>query len=171
MSKIPYGNALLDDIYDDDSQYPLGAETEDETGREYVFVKFNKGVGNVTCVKGMLLYGLDSVYPAFEATPDGNSTGGSPVTIAIPNRPIGLAQAVLTDGKYGWAQKTGLNRQIVYTDGSITQGMILFGTTDDGTVSGHANPGNATYTIVGTALEADNASNQIPIGQAFINIL
>jgi len=59
----------------------------------------------------------------------------------------------------------------VYTDGSITQGMILFGTTDDGTVSGHANPGNATYTIVGTALEADNASNQIPIGQAFINIL
>lgn len=157
-----YVNALIDELYDNTDQYPLGAETRDSDGREFVFVKFNNGDGDVVCVKGMILYGLDSAYPDFECTPDGNSA----TVPAILNKPIGFAQVVFTQGKCGWAQRTGLNRQIVYTDGSITQGMILFGTTGDGTVSGHANPGSATYTIVGVALEADNASSQIPIGQA-----
>lgn len=160
MAKVV--NAELDTIYDDGNDFALGSEYEDESGRVYVFVKYNDGDGNVAGAAGLLVVGLDSAFPEFEVTADLNSA----TVPALVNLPRGFLQAALTLGKFGWAQKKGRNRKAITTDGSVDQGEALVPTTGDGTVAGTA---SAAINDVGIALETDSGTT-LAAGYAFINI-
>jgi len=163
MARIPFHNVDLDKVYTS-KDFPLGAECEDEQGREYVFCKYNAGDGADTVVAGYLAVGLDSAYPEFEVTCDLNSA-----TIpAIRGRPVGFAQAVFTDGTYGWFQKKGRNRQAILTDQSVAQGELLMAfATTAGEVDTHDASAIASC---GVALEDDTVA-ALAIGQVYINCL
>ncbi len=163
MARIPFENVDLDKIYDDDFTFPYGAECEDTMSREYVYVKFNAGDGAASAAAGQMLVGLDSAYDPYEVTNDPNSS-----TIkAVLNDPKGFAQAAFTDGKCGWAQKKGYNRQTITTDGSVAQGELLMPhATTTGAVDTHDAAAKAD---IGVALE-DDTSTSLTAGQAFINI-
>lgn len=166
MARIPFINVDLDKVYDD-MDFPLGAECQDEQGREFVFCKYNAGDGADTVVAGYLAVELDSAYPACEVTCDLNSG-----TIkAILNRPVGYAQAVFTDGKYGWFQKRGRSRQTVTTDKGVTQGDLLMPhATYAGTVDTHD---AAAKESCGVALETDTDGEEytgtLTAGKVFID--
>lgn len=161
MARIPFENADLDRIYSK-MLFPLGAETEDGNGYEYVFVKYNQGDGAVDGVAGYLVVGLDSAYPEFEVTADPNSA-----TIpALPQNAKGFLQAALTHAKFGWAQKKGRNRQTMTTDSGVSQGELLMA---HATTNGAVDTGTGDVKWVGTALETDTGSS-LTAGQAYIDI-
>ena len=167
MARIPYHNADLDRIYTS-MDFPLGAETEDESGREYVFVKYDNDPSSDSTtqdgVAGYLACGLTSSFARFVVTCDFADAA------VLLNEPVGFLQAALTDGTYGWAQKSGVNRIAMLTGTGVGSGEVLIALSGtDGAVDGVANPAAATQTIVGTALAADSGTEQ-SIGTAFIKI-
>ena len=163
------GNADLTKIYSTDTEkaaFNLGAEVEDESGNIYAFIKFNDGDGDADGVAGYLVVGLDSSYPAYEGTTDMDSS-----TIpALRNRPLGILMAALTDGDYGFVQKSGLNKKAMLTDGGVTQGQVLYAhASTTGAVDSAADPQNAAQTVIGVALEADT-STALAIGEVMLTI-
>lgn len=163
MARIPFHNVDLDMIYDDDKTFPLMAETEDEQGRVYRYVKYNQGDGSVDGVAGRIVVGLDSAYPDGEVTMDYSS---STINV-VPQDIKGALQAALTDGKCGWAQKTGRNRVALLTDSGVSQDDLLMKhATTDGALDTH--DGSAAV-IVGVALEDDTGS-ALSAGQANLTI-
>ena len=161
MARIPFHNVDLDRVYDK-ADFPLGAETEDSAGNEFVFCKYNEGDGGDTVVAGYLAVGLDSAYPAYEVTCDLDSS-----TIpALRGVPVGYAQAAFTDGKYGWFQKRGRNLKAILTDGGVTQGQLLMAhASTAGAVDSHDASAIASC---GVALE-DDSSTELGIGKVFID--
>jgi hypothetical protein len=97
---------------------------------------------------------------------------------------MALAVAVTTAARYGFVLVSGLNPVALTTDGNVTAGQTLIGSTTDGTWNGVtptssqavAESGSASYTIVGAPMGkavgmalADDASTAQAVGTAMIN--
>jgi hypothetical protein len=160
--------AILDKIYTKRGEFRLGEVVTDTAGNEYRFIKFNAGDGAATGTVGHLVVGLDTGgnFDFWEGTNDLNSA-----TIkAILQRAFGFLQAALTDGAYGFVQKSGPNKQVILTDGSVAQDQQLMAhASTTGAVDSHD---NTAATVLGTALEADGttSANQLDAGQVDIRI-
>ena len=144
----------------DDTEFQLGAEAEDEIGNEYVFLEYERLHGSLEGVEGLFGVGCDSAYDRFHATCDSNNAD------AVRNDPKGQFQAQLDHGQFGWAQKKGINRKAITTDGSVAQGnqiMVSTGT------RGVATPVTTLQKAVGTALEA-NTSTTLAAGTVYLDI-
>jgi len=168
MARIPFHDANLDKIYTN-REFPLGAITEDEMGREYVFVKYDNDPSSDSTtqdgVAGYLACGLTSSFARYVVTCDFADAA------VLLNDPKGFLQAALTDGTYGWAQKTGVNRKAMLTGGGVASGEVIIALSGtDGAVDGVANPAAATQTICGIALAADSGTAQA-IGSVDIRIV
>lgn len=122
---------------------------------EFIFIKYNDGDGTVTGVAGGLVYAVGTAttgQTAYEATMDVSSS----TIVAIPQAPLGVLQAALTDGAYGWAQFKGLGLQDITTDGGVAVGERLMphASTDGGFDTHSA----GAVADVGVALEADSST-------------
>ena len=164
MARIPMQNVDLDKIYEK-RDFALGTECEDELGRVFRFIKYDKGDAStgLSAVAGYLVVGRVSTYTQYQGTCDYSESN-------MLNVPLGFAQAALTDGTYGWVQIHGYSRKDMLTDGGVASSHVLFAhATTDGAVDSGAGPANATTTAVGVALAADSTTAQTA-GTAFITV-
>ena len=147
---LGYNNANLTKIYDN-ADFPLGAEVQ-YGDKKYQFVKYNAGDEPQVGVAGYVAIGLDSAYSPHEVTCDWNSS-----TInAVLERPKGILMAALTDGKYGWIQKTGLNDVAMLSpeeDIAQDEELMVHATTNGGVDKHTGDP-----IIIGVALENDSGT-------------
>lgn len=161
-------NQDLDKVYDR-MEFQLGQEVE-IADRRFQFVKYNSGEGSVNAVAGQIGYMVSPDTTGavkFEVTMD-YSSAGADTAITIPKAAAGFFQAALTDGKYGWVQKSGDNRKAMLTDGNVSLGDPLSVDTTDGRVITLVS-GNPDLPTVATALAADSGTS-LPIGDAIISI-
>lgn len=159
---------ILDKIYTKRGEFRLGEIVYDTAGNAYRFIKFNDGDGNVDCVAGHLIVGLDTggSFDFWEGTNDPNSG-----TIkALLQRAFGFVQAALTDGDYGFVQIDGPNKQVIITDGSVAQDELLMAHAS--TTGGVDTHDAAAKTVVGIALEDDGttSASQLDAGEVDIRI-
>lgn len=162
-------NQDLDKIYTR-MEFQLGQEIE-LADRIFQFIKYNSGAGDVTARVGGVGY---SVSPdtteavKFEVSMDYNSNAAA-TAITVPNAVRGYFQAALTDGTYGWVQKSGGNRKALFTDGNVSRNDPLTIDTTDGRVITQAS-GNPDLAIVATALADDDGVSSLAIGDAILSI-
>ena len=163
MAMTTLTNAEVTKIYSDANMFNLGQQVEDAMGNTFEFVKYNAGDGAADGVAGLGTVGLDSAYPDGEVTADVNSA-----TIpAITQDVRGILMAALTDGDYGFVQKTGRNRIAMLSDGTVAQGnRLTIHTTTTGAVKPKA---AATAADIGVALEAD-AATVLAVGSVRLTI-
>ena len=156
-------NAEITKIYTDADMFNLGQLVEDPMGNTFEFVLYNAGDGAAIATAGHIAVGLDSAYPDGEVTCDVNSA-----TIAAINRDVrGIVMAALTDGSYGFVQKTGRNRIAMLSDGTVAQGNRL---TVHATTTGGVKPlALATDPDIGVALEA-NSGTALAVGNVRLTI-
>jgi len=157
-------NADLTKIYST-PEFNLGDKTR-LGDAEFIYIKYNDGDGAVTGVAGGLVYAVGTATTGqvgYEATMDVNSA----TIVAIPQAPLGVLQAALTDHAYGWAQFKGLGVQDITTDGSVAVGERLMphATTDGGFDTHSA----GAVADVGVALAAD-ASTTLAAGSYMLQI-
>ncbi len=154
--------AVLNKAYttaQDLQKFRHGQLAYDEMGNEFVFIKYYEGSGSVAGTAGLFVALADSTKESWEATADLNDTD------VLNNRPVGQLQATLADGESGFAQKKGLNKIAVTTDGSVAKNSVCCLTTGDGTIQAWSTGQRAT---VGTARE-DDSSTALAIGRLFID--
>jgi hypothetical protein len=135
------------------NQFWLGAVYETRYAK-FVFVKYDDGDGNVAGTAGLLCYQIGSAstdYAPFVVTCDYNSA----TVVALLQSSVGILQATLADGEYGWAQFEGFGQKDITTDGSVTVGSRLMAGSADGTVVNHD---AGAKLDIGVALETDPAS-------------
>lgn len=118
---MQYENVELKRIYND-PEFPLGAIHE-EGGDAFQFVKYHSGDGPVDATPGYLAYlcgpsGTEQP-PAYTVTGDHDATTKVDTLYSLAT---GIFMSALTNGKYGWIQKRGLNRIAMLSDGSIGYG-------------------------------------------------
>lgn len=161
-------NADLSKIYAR-MEFQLGQELE-IADRKFQFVKYNSGAGLVDAVAGQVGYMVSpdtTGHVKYETTMDYSSNAAA-TAITIPMAAAGFYQAALTDGTYGWVQKSGDNRIAMLTDGSVARGDMLTVSSTDGAVIPLVS-GNPDIPTIATAMAAD-AANALPIGDAIISI-
>lgn len=85
------------------SGFGVGDRFIDKSGKEYRFVLFNNGAGNVASVAGSAAY-----YYGVSAA--GNAASDYTVTMDLTDAilPAGVFMAVIADGSYGWIQTKGI---------------------------------------------------------------
>lgn len=162
-------NMDLERIYDDPEFMP-GSIEFDEHGNEFMFVKYNSGAGSVTGAAGRIVYrvttGTTGAVPG-EVTMDYDSNAAA-TAITAPNACAGMLMAALTDGKYGFVQRTGKNKKAMLTDGSVTAKCRLSISTTDGAVKILADAAPPLEQI-GIAI-ADDSSTTLAAGAAVLDI-
>ena len=151
----------LDVAYTDELKYALGAKSEDDQGRKFVFLKYTK-LGSLQGVAGLMAVACDSAYNDWEATCDSDNAD------AVPSIPYGQFQAQLDDDEMGWAQYAGWNRKAVTTDGNVVQGNeLIVSSSVRGTLvtkgTHRASAGTAAAADSGTTLAAGTVFLQIPL--------
>lgn len=139
--------------------FRLGQVYFDEMGNPHVFIKYDQGSGSVGGTAGLFVCQQDNGFPRWEVTADLDDAD------AIVDLPVGQLRATLTDGQRGFAQCKGVNKVIVTTDGSVTQGGVCVLTTGDGTIQLWAT-GQRVH--CGVALVVDD-SNDLAIGGFMID--
>lgn len=111
--------------------FPLGAKVKDQSGRYYVFCKYNEGDGAVQGTEGMIVVGLVDDYQEYEVTADVNSA-----TITALRQDVKgiIVPETVDDGEGFFVQFAGRNIKDMIVDGTITEGMFLraSGATDGG---------------------------------------
>lgn len=98
----------------------------DRTGNLYKYVKYNGGVGSVAAVAGNFVYNYApsgaSAGATTEVTSDVTDSGGIG---------MGVLQAVIATGGYGWIQVTGTaTLNLALTAGADGNALTAIGTTD-----------------------------------------
>ena len=118
-----YVDADVNRVYDLSLvDFPLGAKVKDQSGRLYVFCKYNEGDGAVTGTEGMVVVGLDDDELEYEVTADVdsatiNALRGDAKGIIVP--------ASVADGEGFFAQFAGRNVKAMITDGAVANGQSL----------------------------------------------
>ena len=143
----------LSKVYTDQKKFHLG-DFFVEQDAKFVFVKYNQGDGSVAGTAGLLCYQIGSAttgFERFEVTCDYDSA----TIVALLQASIGVLQATLADGEYGWAQFEGFGVKDITTDGNVTAGLRLMAGSANGTIIPH----DATASLdIGVALEVDAAA-------------
>lgn len=162
-------NQDLDKVYTK-MEFQLGQEVE-LADRKFQFVKYNSGAEPVDAVVGRVGYSVSPDTTSsvkFEVTMDYDSNAAA-TAITVPNAARGYFQAALTDGTYGWLQKTGGNRKALFTDGNVSRDDPLSIDTTDGRVITQVS-GNPDLAIIATALADDDGVSSLAIGDAMLSI-
>jgi hypothetical protein len=127
--------------------------------KEYQFVKFDNGSGNVASVAGNLAYLLNgSNFTGYTVTMDVSDTKANMVA--------GVFTTVLTDGYHGWIQTAGYNAAVKTNgDDDISAGdMIVPSAAGDGTCDSTADGTAPVRRQVGVAVAADvDADNTVAV--------
>jgi hypothetical protein len=158
----------LSKVYTDQKKFHLGDWYQQQDAK-FVFVKYNDGDGNVAGTAGLLCYQIGSAttgFERFEVTCDFNSA----TIVTLLQASIGILQATLADGQYGWAQYEGFGQKDITTDGNVTAGARLMAGGADGTVINHD---AGAKLDIGVALEADpvsGATTTLAAGKYKLNI-
>lgn len=131
------------------------SDVDSDGYKEYKYVQFNNGSGNVASATNMVVYELIS-----------GDTGGTIVTNDVSDSDInhvaGVMPLAMTDLYYGWMQVCGYNSAI-RTDGGddIAAADALIGG-GDGTCNSVAQDTAPTNKVLGFAVAADvDASNTV----------
>lgn len=149
-----YTNAVLAFGSDDEvtdvytvQKFPLGTYRE-EDGKGYRFVKLNDA--DVTVAANKLLYHVGGTSAtAYVVTQD--------VSDSDRNLVIGVAQGVITNGGYGWAQTKGPCTVATNGDDDIAAGdAIIASAAGDGTCDSTAQDTAPICKVVGWAMAADS---------------
>ena len=155
-----YVDADVEKVYDlTQVDFPLGAKVKDQSGRYYVFCKYNEGDGAVDGAAGMIVVGLDDDELEFEVTADVNSAtikalGSDVKGIIVPTEVV--------DGEGFFAQFAGRNVAAMITDGGVANGQHLKAhATTDGGVDTYA--GTEAFTPFAIAL-ADDSGTELAVG-------
>lgn len=107
-------------------EFAVGTVGSTYDGKQYKYVKFNNGVGNVASVAGNVAY-----YYAVSGASAGETTE---VTMDVTDSGgvgAGVFQAVIEDGGYGWIQTRGVaTLTTALTAGTDGNALTAIGTTD-----------------------------------------
>ena len=107
-------------------EFAVGTVGSTYDGKQYKYVKFNNGVGNVASVAGNVAY-----YYAVSGASAGETTE---VTMDVTDSGgvgAGVFQAVIADGGYGWLQTRGVaTLTTALTAGADGNALTAIGTTD-----------------------------------------
>ncbi len=107
-------------------EFAVGTVGSTYDGKQYKYVKFNNGVGNVASVAGNVAY-----YYAVSGASAGETTE---VTMDVTDSGgvgAGVFQAVIEDGGYGWIQTRGVaTLTTALTAGADGNALTAIGTTD-----------------------------------------
>ena len=161
-----YVNVLLE-ANDKIPEFTIGTLGSNDGGKNvFEYIRHNAGDGAVAIVKGHLATGLDAGYPDGEVTNDNNSSSIK----ALLQNSRGFYQAVLTNLYYGWIQTWGMNKEVIITDGSVSQGERLMAhATTTGGVDTHDAGAKADIGIA-KETDGDTSANQLDKGQVKIEI-
>jgi hypothetical protein len=105
-------------------EFRLGTVYRDEDGKQYKYVKYDNGTGNLTCVAGNVAYymGLTGSDSGTTVTMDLSDTGAVGA---------GVFQGVIEDGGYGWIQTKGYaTLTTALTAGADGNALTAVGATD-----------------------------------------
>jgi len=112
-------------------KFPLGTVHRDQSGKQYKYVQFNNGVGNVAAVAGNFAY-----YYAVSGTSAGQI---DIVTMDLTDTAgvgAGVFQAVPADSEYCWIQITGpATLTTALTAGADGNALTPTGAGADGTLN------------------------------------
>lgn len=107
-------------------EFAVGTVGSTYDGKQYKYVKFNNGAGNVASVAGNVAY-----YYAVSGASAGETTE---VTMDVTDSGgvgAGVFQAVIEDGGYGWIQTRGVaTLTTALTAGADGNALTAIGTTD-----------------------------------------
>lgn len=111
-------------------EFAVGTVGSTSDGKQYKYVKFNNGVGNVASVAGNVAY-----YYAVSGASAGETTE---VTMDVTDSGgvgAGVFQAVIADGGYGWLQTRGVaTLATALTAGADGNALTAVGAGADGTL-------------------------------------
>ena len=111
-------------------EFAVGTVGSTYDGKQYKYVKFNNGVGNVASVAGNVAY-----YYAVSGASAGETTE---VTMDVTDSGgvgAGVFQAVIADGGYGWLQTRGVaTLTTALTAGADGNALTAVGAGADGTL-------------------------------------
>lgn len=111
-------------------EFAVGTVGSTYDGKQYKYVKFNNGVGNVASVAGNVAY-----YYAVSGVSAGETTE---VTMDVTDSGgvgAGVFQAVIADGGYGWLQTRGVaTLTTALTAGADGNALTAVGAGADGTL-------------------------------------
>ena len=111
-------------------EFAVGTVGSTYDGKQYKYVKFNNGVGNVASVAGNVAY-----YYAVSGASAGETTE---VTMDVTDSGgvgAGVFQAVIADGGYGWLQTRGVaTLTTALTAGADGNALTAVGAVADGTL-------------------------------------
>lgn len=107
-------------------EFALGTIHRNYDGKQYKYVKFNNGAGNVASVAGNFCY----YYGVSGASAGDTTTVTMDVTDSI-GVGAGVFQAVIADGGYGWIQTRGpATLTTALTAGADGNALTAVGATD-----------------------------------------
>ena len=108
------------------AEFAVGTVYRDYNGKQYKYVEFNNGAGNVASVAGNVCY-----YYGVSGASAGDTTV---VTMDVTDSigvGAGVFQAVIADGGYGWIQTKGpATLTTALTAGADGNALTAVGTTD-----------------------------------------
>ena len=111
-------------------EFAVGTVGSTYDGKQYKYVKFNNGAGNVASVAGNVAY-----YYAVSGASAGETTE---VTMDVTDSGgvgAGVFQAVIADGGYGWLQTRGVaTLTTALTAGADGNALTAVGAVADGTL-------------------------------------
>lgn len=111
-------------------EFAVGTVGSTYDGKQYKYVKFNNGVGNVASVAGNVAY-----YYAVSGASAGETTE---VTMDVTDSGgvgAGVFQAIIADGGYGWLQTRGVaTLTTALTAGADGNALTAVGAVADGTL-------------------------------------
>ena len=129
-------------------EFAVGTVGSTYDGKQYKYVKFNNGAGNVASVAGNVAY-----YYAVSGASAGETTE---VTMDVTDSGgvgAGVFQAVIADGGYGWLQTRGVaTLTTALTAGADGNALTAVGAVADGTLDVSA---AVTDFICAVAIDAD----------------
>lgn len=165
------GNANLDTKGDTNPQHGLGDWFDGPGGTRFRYVKYYIGSTAVTAAAG---YGVFPIKEnRYTVTRDYNASTTS--YHAAVGKHKGYLQSVLADGKYGWIQTRGPNRQAMTASASTTGRNVHLVSTQagNGTVTalavGTADT-NARYYLSGRSITADKSTTSTAFAVGTVDI-
>lgn len=150
--------AELTTVYTTARKFRPGQKYYDESGQEYIFIKYDQGSGSVAGTQGLFVCQQTQTKARWECTADFDDAE------AMPNCPVGQLQATLANAEYGFVMSKGRNRYAVTTDGSVTALHPVCLTTGNGTIKNDA----GTEVTCGVSHVADTGTT-IAVGYLEIN--
>lgn len=152
----------------------LGIITDtDSFGRIHKYLRFDDGSGDVATAAGRPVgYDTTTIYLVTSDQSDVNSTAAT-----ARRAYAGMARLAVTTGRASWFQLCGPNLDTVRTDGGtdVVEGSLQHWETDNQTghiattaADGDTAIAGATVRVVGLCRDADDASNDLAVGDLFL---